>query len=146
MVEPAGDARLAFDLLALEGEDLRGLPLKERKARLRSLLSSKPPLIGFVDHVETRGTALFAQVEALGLEGVMAKRGDSPYRAGRSEDWLKICVDRRADLVVVGFSLSLLLAGAIAVGQHWWHRHHPPDELSTDPADRTVEAPRPTTD
>lgn len=96
----------AFDLLALDGRDLRALPLSERKARLRALLAGKPPLLHFVDHLETRGAALFAQVEAMGLEGVMAKRSDSPYRAGRSEDWLKLCVDRRADLVVVGYSLS----------------------------------------
>jgi membrane protein DedA with SNARE-associated domain len=57
-----------------------------------------------------------------------------------------VVADRPWLAMVVGFSLSLLLAGAIAVGQHWWHRRHPPDDVTTDPVDRTVEAPRPTTD
>ncbi|HXI34819.1 MAG TPA: DNA ligase D [Gemmatimonadales bacterium] len=92
-----------FDLMALEGYDLRGLPLERRKALLAELL----PRVGalrYSEHWEKDGETLYAQVERLGLEGIMAKQADSPYRSRRSAEWLKIRADRVADLVVVGFS------------------------------------------
>lgn len=97
----------AFDLLALRGHDLRGLPLVERKQLLRFLLAELPagaPL-RFADHVEAEGEALFEEVRKTGLEGVLAKRADAPYRAGRSEHWLKIRVEKAGDFAVVGFTL-----------------------------------------
>jgi bifunctional non-homologous end joining protein LigD len=92
-----------FDLLAFEDWDLRPLPLSERKRLLRLLLPDLGPL-RYVDHLEGRGEEMFREVRELGLEGVMAKRADSPYRSGRSRDWLKIRADRTADFAVVGFS------------------------------------------
>jgi bifunctional non-homologous end joining protein LigD len=93
----------AFDLLAVEDFDLRPLPLKVRKELLKKLL---PPagLIRFLDHFEGAGELLYQQVQSLGLEGVVAKRSDSPYQAGRSPAWLKIRTRRTDDFVVVGFT------------------------------------------
>src|SRR5215831_17294777 len=82
----------AFDLLYLNGEDLRGLPLVERKARLKRLLRRKRSRILYVDHIETHGQGLFEKVCALDLEGIAAKRKDSLYRAAEkpSPYWIKI--------------------------------------------------------
>jgi bifunctional non-homologous end joining protein LigD len=96
-----------FDLLALNGLDLRSLPLSERKGLLRLLLAEAPAdtRLLFADHVEAEGEALFAEIRRVGLEGVVAKRADAPYRGGRSEQWLKIPVERRGDFAVVGFTV-----------------------------------------
>lgn len=93
----------AFDLLRLDGRDLRSRPLVERKALLRGLLPRRGRL-RYVQHVRGRGEALFAQVERRGLEGVLAKRADSPYLGGRSAHWLKIAADRTGAFVIVGLT------------------------------------------
>ncbi|HYU36094.1 MAG TPA: DNA ligase D [Thermoanaerobaculia bacterium] len=94
----------AFDLLALDGYDLRSQPLTARKDLLRRILALEGPgLLRYTDEVAERGEDLFAAVSQLGLEGVVGKRSDSPYRAGYSSDWLKVRVDRTADLAVLGF-------------------------------------------
>ncbi len=93
----------AFDLLACEGLDLRGLPLVERKRLLRDLLPGAGPL-RYADHVEERGEALYEQVRRSGLEGLVGKRADSAYVAGRSPHWQKIRADHEHDLVVVGYT------------------------------------------
>ncbi|HKQ62486.1 MAG TPA: DNA ligase D [Candidatus Polarisedimenticolaceae bacterium] len=93
----------AFDLLALEGFDLRPLPLVERKALLREVLPAAGP-IRFSDHVKGQGKAMFAEVERRGLEGIVAKRIDSAYRGGRGGEWVKIRADRRGDFAIVGTS------------------------------------------
>ena len=92
-----------FDLLAFGGYDVRKLPLVKRKEILRQVLPRTGPL-RYSEHFEKNGEALYEQVVKLGLEGIMAKKADSPYRNGRSGDWLKIRADRIDDFVVVGFS------------------------------------------
>ncbi len=92
-----------FDLLGFEDFDLRPLPLRERKALLRDILPRSGPL-RFADHIETRGEDFYASVSRLGLEGVMAKRSDTAYRAGRSPHWLKLRADRTGDFAVVGWT------------------------------------------
>jgi bifunctional non-homologous end joining protein LigD len=92
-----------FDLLAFGGYDLRKLPLVKRKQILQKVLPQTGPL-RYSEHFEKTGEALYEQVVKLGLEGIMAKKADSPYRSGRSADWLKIRADRIDDFVVVGFS------------------------------------------
>ena len=92
-----------FDLLGFEDFDLRALPLLERKALLRQVLPASGPL-RFSDHVEGRGIEMFEQVRALGLEGVLAKRADSPYLGRRSRHWLKVVAERTADFAIVGFT------------------------------------------
>jgi bifunctional non-homologous end joining protein LigD len=96
---------VVFDLLALDGLDLRRLPLRERKALLARLL----PGSGFVrvlDHVVGNGQALFAFCQTHNLEGVVAKRADSPYVVGpqRSSHWSKRKHVRSAEFVVVGYT------------------------------------------
>jgi bifunctional non-homologous end joining protein LigD len=93
----------AFDLIALEGFDLRGLPLLKRKTLLMETL----PKLGAVhplDHIEREGDAFLAQVEAIGLEGIVGKRADTTYRGGRSDLWLKIKAQRSGDFVIVGYT------------------------------------------
>jgi bifunctional non-homologous end joining protein LigD len=92
-----------FDLLAFAGYDLRKLPLLKRKEILRQVLPRTGPL-RYSEHFEKNGEALYEQVVNLGLEGIMAKKADGPYRSGRSSEWLKIRADRLDDFVVVGFS------------------------------------------
>src|SRR5213596_4391802 len=92
-----------FDLLAFEGYDLRKLPLIKRKEIVQKVLPRTGPL-RYSEHFEKNGEALYEQVVKLGLEGIMAKKADGPYRNGRSGDWLKIRADRIDDFVVVGFS------------------------------------------
>ena len=93
----------AFDLLAVADHDLRGLPLLARKELLAMVI---PPAGAFrlVDFFPERGEELYQGVVAMGLEGVVAKKDDSPYRMTRSGDWLKIRHDRSGDFVVVGAS------------------------------------------
>jgi len=93
----------AFDLLALEGHDLRGAPLRQRKQWLAQLLPACGPLREAL-WVEGRGEDLFERIEALGLEGMVAKRADSVYRAGRSPDWRKLRLHASDDFVLVGFT------------------------------------------
>jgi bifunctional non-homologous end joining protein LigD len=94
-----------FDLVALEGFDLRPLPLVRRKEILRAILPETGSL-RFTDHVDGEGEALFEEIGRLGLEGMVAKRKTSPYRESRSADWLKIRRDRTGDFAIVGFTDS----------------------------------------
>ena len=93
-----------FDLMELDGEDLRPLPLTERKERLKRILP-EDRLLEFSEHRPTHGDRYFEEAESQGLEGVIAKRAVSPYRSGeRSTDWLKIKTVKRQEVVVVGFT------------------------------------------
>src|SRR5262249_28062129 len=96
-------ALFVFDVLQIGERDLRKLPLSERKEMLRGILPSRG-VLRFADHVEEQGVALFEEVRKLGLEGIIAKKADAPYRRGRSGDWLKIKVERRGDFAIVGFT------------------------------------------
>jgi bifunctional non-homologous end joining protein LigD len=94
----------AFDLMFAAGEDLRALPLLERKKRLKALLP-RHKLIGFSNHRKGSGTKFFAQAELRHLEGIMAKRADSPYASGRrTADWLKVKTAQRQEVVIAGFT------------------------------------------
>jgi bifunctional non-homologous end joining protein LigD len=86
----AGACLFAFDLLRLNGEDLRPLPLEERRARLRKALRGAGKALRFSEHLEGDGEAIFRHACALGLEGIVSKRRDIRYRSGRSLTWLKI--------------------------------------------------------
>ena len=80
----------AFDLIELNGDDLRREPLDVRKATLRSLLVTVAPGLRWNEHIEGDGETIFRHACKLGLEGIVSKRKDSPYRSGRSPDWLKM--------------------------------------------------------
>jgi bifunctional non-homologous end joining protein LigD len=92
-----------FDLLGLEGYDLRSLPAVERKEVLRRILPPAGP-IRYADHIEDRGEAMYEQVRRMGLEGIVAKDGKAPYRGGRSPKWIKVRSELAGDFVIVGFS------------------------------------------
>jgi bifunctional non-homologous end joining protein LigD len=80
----------AFDVIELNGDDLRHDPLKGRKATLEIILAKAGPGIRFNEHIEGDGETVFRHACNLGLEGIVSKRKDSPYRSGRSPDWLKM--------------------------------------------------------
>jgi bifunctional non-homologous end joining protein LigD len=98
----------AFDLLFLDGEDRRSLPLVERKRALAELWKSVPASARAVlrtsDHVVGQGAAFFRTACDLGAEGIVSKRGGAPYRAGRGRDWLKVKCLKRQEFVIVGFT------------------------------------------
>jgi bifunctional non-homologous end joining protein LigD len=85
--EPA--AIFAFDLLWLEGKDMRSDPLRVRKATLKQVLKGSARIL-FTQHIEDHGEKLFKEAGKLGLEGIVAKRATSTYPRGRTTEWLKI--------------------------------------------------------
>jgi bifunctional non-homologous end joining protein LigD len=88
-----GDATVflfAFDLIELNGDDLRREPLEVRKATLASVLAKAAPGLRLNEHLAADGPTVFAHACKLGLEGIVSKRLGSPYRSGRSKDWLKM--------------------------------------------------------
>jgi bifunctional non-homologous end joining protein LigD len=107
-----------FDMMRHEGADLRELPLRERKSRLRRALRFVDP-IRFTVHRNESGEQLFEEACRKCLEGVIAKRSDSPYRATRSRDWLKLKCHAEQELVIGGFTTprgSRTDFGALLVG------------------------------
>ncbi len=96
----------AFDLLELDGEDLSDLPLVERKQRLRALIGEDRDALRFSEHVLGSGEQLFAQMCDEGMEGIVSKRADAPYRSGRSKAWLKAKCIARQEFVIVGWQPS----------------------------------------
>lgn len=97
-------AYFVFDLLHLDGEDLAALPLTERKRRLKKLLSKRKGVLRYSDHIDGRGDEVFAQACRSGAEGIVSKRADQPYKAGRGPGWLKTKCTRRQELVIGGFT------------------------------------------
>jgi bifunctional non-homologous end joining protein LigD len=112
---------LAFDLLHLDGWDLRELRLDERKEVLRRLLESAPAALRFSDHVRGQGPEFFERAREAGLEGVVSKRASAPYREGRGGDWRKAKCRLSQEVVIGGFTLSSDgggSIGALLVGFH----------------------------
>src|SRR5262249_19261529 len=94
-----------FDLLWLDGEDLRERPLDERRELLQSLVSNAPPEIQLSLRIDDPDS--FLKVAARkGFEGIVAKRRGAPYRGSRSRDWLKIKVLNEQEMAIVGFTDS----------------------------------------
>jgi DNA ligase D-like protein (predicted ligase) len=109
LIQNAADTRntslvfFLFDLLFLDGEDIRGLPLIERKDRLKSLLAGTSSCLQFTDHQIGRGPAFHRLACEHGLEGIVSKRVNGPYEPGR-RTWLKTKCLNREEFVVVGWS------------------------------------------
>jgi len=115
----------AFDLLYLDGYDLRRSTLLQRKEALAGVLSgnTSPPsrTLRFSDHVEGSGEAFFRQACSHSLEGIVCKRGDLPYHSGRTREWLKVKCLKRQEFVIVGFTdpeRSRVGFGALLLGVH----------------------------
>jgi bifunctional non-homologous end joining protein LigD len=98
----------AFDLLSLDGKDLRKEPLAARKEKLRKLMAAKgvSDFLIYSDHVEGSGQAFFDKACAAELEGIMCKRADAPYRSGRGKSWLKVKCTKSQEFVIGGFAKS----------------------------------------
>ena len=109
-----------FDLISLDGKDLCGQTLRERKRLLRTAFQFRDPL-RFSEHRERDGEAFYRHACSQGWEGLIAKRADSPYRGGQSEDWLKFKCVRDQEFVVGGFTDpqgSRAGFGALLLGYH----------------------------
>jgi bifunctional non-homologous end joining protein LigD len=96
----------AFDLLELDGEDLTGLPLIERKEKLAALIGKGGSRIRYSDHILGNGEKLLASFCEAGLEGVISKRADARYSGSRSGSWVKTKCIRRQEFVIVGWTRS----------------------------------------
>ncbi len=92
-----------FDLLHLDGYDLRPVPLRQRKEVLRDVMI-QGERVRYSEHVEGRGAEFFRQACTAGLEGIISKRAHSRYSATRSSSWRKVKCVRRQEFVVVGYS------------------------------------------
>ncbi|TZG25684.1 DNA ligase D [Sphingomonas montanisoli] len=103
---PATIDYYAFDLLELDGEDLTGLPLLERKARLKAILPAKSDHIRFSDHIQGSGEKLLNSFCQAGLEGVISKLASSKYVGSRAGSWVKTKCIKRQEFVVVGWTPS----------------------------------------
>lgn len=93
-----------FDLLYLDGESLRDEPLAERKARLESLLTdTQDGPLRYSEHFVEPGQTMLKHACRMGLEGVVSKRADAPYRSGRGHDWIKSKCTQRQEFVIAGY-------------------------------------------
>jgi len=104
-----------FDLLHLDGVDLTGKPLVERKAALANLLEGhdRNGIVRLSDHFEISGAEMYEHACKLDLEGLISKRRDAPYRSGRSDAWIKSKCQKGQEFVVIGYKDSTHLKGAI---------------------------------
>jgi bifunctional non-homologous end joining protein LigD len=136
-------AFFAFDLLHLDGHDLRRCPIEDRKALLRDVIgAARCERVVYVDHVLGLGPQLFEAVRQIGAEGIVSKRRGSMYRGGESRDWRKVKVFDTGRFVITGFNelspgrleavyVAELRAGELVpagqvkfglVGKSLWHR------------------------
>ena len=108
-IKTGGETRFyAFDLLQIDGKDLRKAPLVERKQTLKALLDTLGPsrAIQYSEHVRGNGEKVFQAMCKAGQEGIIAKKADAPYREGRVGSWLKIKCTKRQEFVIGGYSPS----------------------------------------
>ncbi|WP_372786657.1 DNA ligase D [Phenylobacterium sp.] len=111
----------AFDLLFAEGADLRNLPLRDRKDRLKTLLAATPKTakrIRYVDHFEIAGDAVLQSACRMSLEGIVSKRLDAPYRSDRGESWLKSKCRAGHEVVIGGWTGEVGQLRSLLVGVH----------------------------
>ncbi|HEY0716266.1 MAG TPA: non-homologous end-joining DNA ligase [Streptosporangiaceae bacterium] len=109
-----------FDVLYAGGQDVRPRPLRERKDLLAALLSFDDPL-RFTEHRDAEGEAYYAEACQQRWEGLIAKRADAPYRAGRSKDWLKFKCESNQEFVIGGYTdpqRSRVAFGALLLGYY----------------------------
>lgn len=97
---------IIFDLLALDGEDLRGQKLSQRKKTLQNLMQNAPGSLHYSQHVEGNAKECFMAACHLGMEGIIGKKADSIYSGTRNGDWIKLKCEKRQEFVIGGFTLS----------------------------------------
>jgi bifunctional non-homologous end joining protein LigD len=111
----------AFDLLFAAGEDLRPLPLADRKSRLAKLIGGAPACIRYVDHFTSAGDAVLLSACRMDLEGIVSKRLDAPYQSGRADSWTKAKCRQGHEVVIgayttTGRAFRSLIAGVYRDG------------------------------
>ncbi|MHA6643786.1 non-homologous end-joining DNA ligase [Mesorhizobium sp. A623] len=112
----------AFDLLYLDGFDLRKAPLLERKRVLAEFLAeADPKRIFFVEHFETDGATLFNQFCDLDMEGIVCKKSDSAYRSGRTLQWIKVKCTKMDAFPIIGFDADRGPITALYLGRRDGH-------------------------
>ncbi len=97
---------IVFDLLALDGADLRGNRLIDRRGTLEALMKDAPKTLYYSRHVRGNGRESFVAACEAGMEGIIGKKADSIYSGARNSDWIKIKCDQRQEFVVGGYTLS----------------------------------------
>ena len=113
----------AFDLLHLDGYDLRAAPLVERKAALEKIIAAygENGRVRFSEHIAGDGNTIFQHASRLGLEGIISKTASAPYQSGRAKTWLKVKTAQSGAFVVAGFmpsSLDSRAVGALVLGEY----------------------------
>lgn len=111
----------AFDLLHLDGYDLRSLPLIERRALLERIVAGAGGTVRFSRHFDDSGAMVLRHACRLSLEGIVSKLRDAPYRAGRSRSWVKSKCSDRQEFVIAGYvpsTVSRKLVGSLVLGIH----------------------------
>jgi len=121
--ETANLVFFAFDLLHLDGEDLKGEPLLARKERLEELLQAAGPdsPLRYSEHFIEPGQTMLRHACRMGLEGVISKRAEAPYRSGRGRDWIKSKCTQRQEFVIAGYvpsKASRNQLGSLVLGYH----------------------------
>jgi bifunctional non-homologous end joining protein LigD len=106
----------AFDLLALDGKDLKKEPQKKRKEKLAKLLEDMPPAgpLIYSDHIEGQGPEFLERAKAMQLEGIVSKLASAPYRSGRSKNWVKSKTGHGQEFVIIGWDDSPVRARPFA--------------------------------
>ncbi|PKM73096.1 MAG: DNA ligase D [Firmicutes bacterium HGW-Firmicutes-16] len=97
---------IVFDLLALDGNDLRGEKLIERKEKLASIMKDAPKNLYYSQHVSGHGEESIKAACEAGMEGIVGKKADSVYSGTRNGDWIKLKCDKRQEFVIGGYTLS----------------------------------------
>jgi bifunctional non-homologous end joining protein LigD len=105
---------MVFDLLALDGEDLRGSRLADRKEKLASLLENAPENLRYSSHIEGGGNEIFLAACKASLEGIVCKHRDSIYSGTRNGDWVKLKCGARQEFVIGGYTLTDRKTGGIS--------------------------------
>jgi bifunctional non-homologous end joining protein LigD len=113
----------AFDMLHLNGADLRSLPLTERKTLLQTLIADTetPEILRYSDHQRGHGPAFFEASASLKVEGIVSKVADAPYTSGRNRAWLKIKRIERQEFVIGGYTMTSTghdAIGALLLGEY----------------------------
>jgi bifunctional non-homologous end joining protein LigD len=111
-----------FDMLFAAAEDLRALPLTERKARLKAAMAGAPPVVRFVEHFTAAGDAVLLSACRMDLEGIVSKRLDAPYVSGKGESWVKSKCRQGHEVVIGGWTTTgqafrSLIAGVYRDGE-----------------------------
>lgn len=95
-----------FDLIYLDGYDLTRTPLIERKAALKAICTGGNNIIRYREHIQGKGDEFYEHSCEYGIEGIVSKLSDSPYRSTRNRNWLKVKCYKRQEFVIVGYTPS----------------------------------------